>query len=487
LTAARISVKMVSKGKHITDHAFRESLKQYQQAPPEGIWNGIRDTLERDRRRTMMTWAGRVAASAALILAAGSVWFLMHRTPEREVVKSEDRETAAGKQDLTGVEPGAWRETEPESPPGPGTGAGPDLGPRAAMEPGSGPGYSPESVPAAEKIAASDVSATARETGMTGSSGRGTPLQRVSGRYLDHLGTEARATAYTLAVHSQPEAAPQVNEGIDVFEEFGEDGHSGYNKWAVGGQVSPLYSYRNLDAAGEATSSTVAYNDLESGVVSYAGGVNLNYFPAKRLSIQSGVYYSRMGISISNAYLASTSGRTYNSAFPPALLAVSNSSGQIELGTDKANTIIASIGAKEDFTDASNTISGGDWAGQDIRTGDLRQHFEYLEVPVILRYRLVDRRIGLNLLGGLSTNFLVGNKVYFEEGGNREYIGTTDDIKMVNYSSVVGLGLQYSIKRNFAINLEPTFRYYLNSINTGSGIGAHPYSLGFFTGISYAF
>ena len=106
---------------------------------------------------------------------------------------------------------------------------------------------------------------------------------------------------------------------------------------------------------------------------------------------------------------------------------------------------------------------------------------------MILRYRLVDRRLGFNLLGGLSTNFLVGSNAYFQQGDNREYIGTTGDLKTVNYSSVLGLGLQFSIKPNFHINMEPTFRYYLNSINTGSGIGSHPYSLGFYTGISYSF
>jgi len=99
----------------------------------------------------------------------------------------------------------------------------------------------------------------------------------------------------------------------------------------------------------------------------------------------------------------------------------------------------------------------------------------------------VDRRVGLNLLGGLSTNFLIGSNVYFQENGKREYIGTTADLKTVNYSGVMGVGLQYSISRNFHINMEPTFRYYLNSINKTSGISSHPYSLGFFTGISYSF
>ena len=108
-------------------------------------------------------------------------------------------------------------------------------------------------------------------------------------------------------------------------------------------------------------------------------------------------------------------------------------------------------------------------------------------MPLILRYRVVDRRLGFHLLGGLSSNFLVGNTAYYQEGGNKEEIGATSNLRPVNYSSVVGIGVDYSISKRFHVNLEPTFRYYLNSINTGSLIKSHPYTIGFFTGLLYTF
>jgi len=106
---------------------------------------------------------------------------------------------------------------------------------------------------------------------------------------------------------------------------------------------------------------------------------------------------------------------------------------------------------------------------------------------MILRYKLIDRKLGFNLLGGMSTNFLVGSNVYFQEDGTKEKIGKTTDIKTVNYSSIIGFGVDYAISKRLNINFEPTFRYYLNSINISSSINSHPYSMGIFTGISYYF
>ena len=124
---------------------------------------------------------------------------------------------------------------------------------------------------------------------------------------------------------------------------------------------------------------------------------------------------------------------------------------------------------------------------QDAPEGEILQQFEYLEVPLILRYRLIDRRLGFHFLGGLSSNFLVGNTAYYQEDGDKEAIGTTGNLRPVNYSGVLGMGMDYSVSGRFHINFEPTFRYYLDPINTGSLIRSHPYNVGFFTGLMYTF
>ena len=463
----------MSRRKNHTDQSFRDTLRQYQSSPPEGVWSGIRDALESDRRKKRIVWMRRIAASAALIIAAGSVWMLMQRTPQVDMAEAETEEFAADRQDTQTGTAGTQQ-------PSPGTEQ--DSAPRESQHELSGrvqvfeaisPG--PQQFPPLEEK--QDMTAIA-ETVVPEIPGR------INGKYIYWLQGDEYGADAILAMRIPQPATVYPEEGIDVFEEFGEEGFSKYDRWAVGGQVSPVYSYRDLDVSANASVTTGYLNDIESGIVSYAAGVNINYFPAKRLSLQSGLYYSRMGMTVGNTYLASVDKDLSGGYFPPVQSSMANSSGQIELGSQKTDALFfnALRGNTEDASTYYNT--GNTWGATE---GEILQHFEYIELPMILRYRLVDRRLGFNLLGGLSTNFLVGSNTYFQQGDDREYIGTTGDLKTVNYSSVLGLGLQFSIKPNFHINMEPTFRYYLNSINTGSGIGSHPYSLGFYTGISYSF
>jgi hypothetical protein len=481
------------KDKHI-DRSFRKSLKQYQEKAPEGVWNGIRDMLNQDRRKARIVWIGRVAAAAAFILAAGSIWILFQRTPDSELGRvqesiTEQQGTPGLDEDSTPVEARETPQAEQEFLLVPEEDAQieeqENLQAAAEDTPGEEQeilqalAQAAEETPLKEEEIPRVLADDAREAGIP---------QEIQGRYIYSLPTGGSEPGYTLAVKAPVRSSDESTGGIDVFEEFGDEGYSEYNKWAVGGLVSPIYSYRTLDASVQSPTANQYYNGIENGIVSYSGGVNLNYSPLKRLSVQSGLYYSRLGLSIPNTYLTTINQEVASIDFSLNQLAMTNSSGQIELGHRKDDAFLATnMPTQEQPVDAGPDWSDREKAKREVKEGELLQHFKYLEIPLILRYRLVDKRVGLNLLGGLSTNFLVGNSVYFKEGGSREYLGTTEDIKLINYSSIVGVGFQYSISRNLHINMEPTFRYYLNSINTATGIGSHPYSLGFFTGLSYSF
>jgi hypothetical protein len=47
--------------------------------------------------------------------------------------------------------------------------------------------------------------------------------------------------------------------------------------------------------------------------------------------------------------------------------------------------------------------------------------------------------------------------------------------------------MEYSLSKKLTLNLEPTFRYYLNPFNDVTGLRAHPYSFGVFSGVAYKF
>jgi hypothetical protein len=117
----------------------------------------------------------------------------------------------------------------------------------------------------------------------------------------------------------------------------------------------------------------------------------------------------------------------------------------------------------------------------------LYQNFGYIEMPVLLRYKLIDRAVDFNLIGGMSYNLLVNNTVHAMAGNNRYDVGKTAGLNNFLVSSSLGMGMEYTLNDKISLNLEPTFRYYLNPFSNIGSITVNPYSFGIFSGLSYRF
>jgi hypothetical protein len=265
--------------------------------------------------------------------------------------------------------------------------------------------------------------------------------------------------------------------------EWEEEKRRGQARWALGAVLSPLYSFRDAEM-----DALEAGGDFESGMLSYAGGIQVSYRAAGRLAIESGLLFNKMGISIgapgimefnSSLDYAMTEGAAERSNW----VAVSNSvgnivskSGDIYVNNYKMNALVESGNFQDNLPVEATTADEG-----------IQQHLEYLELPVNVRYTLVDRTFELQLIGGLSTNFLVSNYVTMKTPNGKEEIGYLSNIRNVNYSGNAGVGMIYHIHRKFSLSLEPRFRYFLHSVNDETLPSTRPYSLGFYTGIRYTF
>jgi hypothetical protein len=117
----------------------------------------------------------------------------------------------------------------------------------------------------------------------------------------------------------------------------------------------------------------------------------------------------------------------------------------------------------------------------------IQQHLDYLEVPFNLRYSVIDRTIELQLVGGFSTNFLVGNYVTTDGASGPEEIGYLSNINKFNYSGNAGFGMIYHFGGKLSLMVEPRFRYFLNSVNDSSLPATRPYSIGLYTGLNFTF
>lgn len=257
---------------------------------------------------------------------------------------------------------------------------------------------------------------------------------------------------------------------------------TGDNKWTVAALVSPTY-YSGFNSDHNAVTSILV--SKEQPVVSYSGGVSFAYKINKRLSVQSGLYFSSLGNELSgissysgfyiydrtkndhNFEVLTTNGTVYTNASDVFLI-------------DKISTIRVRTPYTSDVFDPTK-------ANLKYLDNSLTQNFSYLELPLILKYRLVDRTLGFNVIGGLSSNFLVNNGVYSTLNGAKYQVGKTEGVNPISFSSSLGMGMEYNLSKKLSLNLEPTFRYYINPFTGIDGMRVHPYSFGVFSGLSYKF
>ncbi len=237
------------------------------------------------------------------------------------------------------------------------------------------------------------------------------------------------------------------------------------NRWEVGPNFAPVY-YNSL-SEGSSIDPSFA-NNSQSGDVNFSYGVQVTYALSERLSVRSG---------LSNVDL-------------------SYSTGGVELGTGPVSAALPSVdyGGRETVLTAVDKESVKNNMGNygeiipKATNGEATviQNISYYEVPVELKYAVVNNKIGVNVIGGVSTLFLGDNQVSVNAGDFVSELGEANNLSTVSFSTNIGLGFDYKLSKKFKVNIEPMFKYQLNPY-TDSSVDFKPYYMGVYTGLSYKF
>src|SRR5690606_25377857 len=113
-----------------------------------------------------------------------------------------------------------------------------------------------------------------------------------------------------------------------------------------------------------------------------------------------------------------------------------------------------------------------------ITQGELSQIFDLVEIPVYLRYMLLESNFDVELVGGINAGLVVGNNAYLDSQYGVQKIGKTKEISTLNLSGTVGVGVTYALGKQFSLAVEPRFNYYLNSISKNPEVDFRPYRIG---------
>lgn len=495
------------------DRYFSDKLSGFRQAPPEEAWDNIALKLQERKKKKALLLFFRIAAGMAIVTAIGVAYYLGNsfndnkhprgvaqhqplRTTEKEaspVGTINDRNTTATESAQPApddIQPVAEKATPFTAMP---------AEKQVVSSTADSPGIARENVlttdfpVAVTHHATGDdilLAAAAGNNGMTALPVKIVILPSAVVPHTFHRQAAMRtltpeeAEALLLAQYDIPAAADKSADKVRT--------------WSFGTEMAPLYSYRSIQSDKSYAAVVDEFNEYESGVMAYAGGVKIAVTSGKRLTIQSGMYYSRYG---QHKTSAETNYNTYAAS-------VFNGNGESEKSISVVNStgvikgkITDQAGRKMDLENQldMNTMAGTADSRyysylnapsaikvdpDEESNTSLDQYFEYVELPILLKYKIIDRRFDFSFSGGLVTNILVGTKIFMD---NDAIDAITDEITTVNYLGSFGLGFEYPVYKRFAFTLEPRFRYYFNPIDKNAGYNVHPYSFGIFAGFNYLF
>ncbi len=239
------------------------------------------------------------------------------------------------------------------------------------------------------------------------------------------------------------------------------------HRWNVAPNVAPVY-YSSL---GNGSSIDPSFADNpQKGDVNMSYGVQVSYALNNRLSVRTGVNnvdlsYSTSGIEVGTG---------------PVAVALSS----VDYGSRQ---VVVTVADKGSFANASPSNGFGDITPKSTQ-GDARliQNLNYYEVPVELKYAVINNKFGVNVIGGLSTLFLGNNEISVKADNFNTVLGDANNLSTVSFSTNVGLGLDYKLSKKFTFNIEPMFKYQLNPY-TDSSVDFKPYYLGVYSGLSFKF
>ena len=96
----------------------------------------------------------------------------------------------------------------------------------------------------------------------------------------------------------------------------------------------------------------------------------------------------------------------------------------------------------------------------------MSQKIQYIEVPVEIEYKLLNfDKFNLLATGGGSYYFLTKNEIEMSSQEKSQKIGKASNLNDMSYSANAGLKLEYLLSPKTSLNLEPNYRYMINSMN----------------------
>lgn len=473
------SLKQMKDEKNI-EHSIRAKLENFQATPPPHIWDNVQLQIAAGRRRNRMVYMGWVSAAAVVVLAFLAGWYFNKNLKEdkSKIVKSEIIQTEKNEA-KTAIR---YEETTNEN----------QLSADSNAENSDQINYTATNqLTGVSSVGSKMTFNKTRESGFIATSRESFNLTMIPALNVQLAQNQIFQTE--LVLHSNVVSAKNLSEleALLVAENIKnvKEASTSDNKWKMGMYVAPGYSSYSSNYS-ESYAQNMNYTGSD-GNANVGGGFSVQYKTSKRWIVESGIYYAQNGQQSENS--TPVFARNQNADYMLAPTELSYFSNEVRVENNKM-AMNSAAGVIQFSATPKGAELTGDFEAKNtgvanlmVPNGGFSQVFEFMEIPLYVRYRVIDRKIGVELLTGLNTGIVVGNNAYIENQYGVQNIGETMDISTVNIAGTLGMGVNYALGKHFSVAVEPRFSYYLNSINSNPSVEFRPYRTGFYTGVTYEF
>ena len=480
------------KEKKNIDRLFQEKFKNFEAHPSERVWAGIVKNQKKDNRRVIPLWwkVGGIAAGLLLLFGLGTLLLPSDSTEatplvnqdtittqsdtNQSVVKNSidtreqqtsDQTTITSNEQVIATTNLSQRNSQTKSNITTTSNAS-GLKSGKTSRSNSKINTSPLSSESNGLIAYSDVNNTTTSS----TEKKATTTNQVTKDQKTIIGKEDKpstvAANETVATKEKDlvEEAKQIELSKEENTVALEEENTNNSRWDVGAVAAPVYYG---DFGGSGLDKQFADND-KSGDVNLSYGVQVSYAVSPKLKIRTGVNNVDLSYNTNDISFST------------------NSLGRALRGVNYADNA-KTIAIADNSTTQNNFNAEGAIPNIGVTAnGSLQQQLSYLEVPLEAVYVISDKRVGVSLVGGVSTLFLNNNEVILSSNEFSTNLGTASGVNDVSFTTNIGVGLDYKMTDKVIFNIEPSLKYQLNSFDN-TVVDFQPYYLGVYTGVRYKF
>ena len=418
------------------DRLFQENFKDLEIEPRKAVWNNIEAHLSGKKPSRILPLWQKISGIAIVFLLTFSLGFNFFKTSSKKIQISDSADQATRKSVNT-------------------------VAINAPGEPTLTPVFKKETV--SEKPAANTV----KKEELPPSTGV------IAGNILRELGeeelliseeekrvAEEHKVPKNLYANNFNDEALKKSETV-VASANKKEKKTADKKWSVGPTISPVY-FSSLKKGSPVSKDLQNNNLIGEEALSY--GLKVDYKLSDKIKFQTGMNRVELGYTTQDVNAVISSSKSANH----------------QIDSKYTGIHLSPAYSNERDVNASATYNK---ASVD---GDLNQTFDYIEIPMEVKYNLFDSKVGLNVVGGFSTFILTNNSVNMILSDQITNIGKANNLNTFNFSGNVGIDLDYKITTDWYLNVSPMFKYQFNTFSHDAG-NFRPYYFGVYSGINFRF